>query len=331
MKINQKKWFKQKEKKLNLTGKLDLNGEVLEDLSFIGSRPSMKVLDLSFTSILSFEGLSIQPRLEHLILDGSTITSFKNASSIANITKISLQNTPVSSIPNYKISLILVCGKNLRIINGKIIPESLKKKAAAYPSIASKLVDRGWMAQYPCPDEAELFAICGEFGLQYDQISFPVTNGSYFKSNDIGDIIEEYSVGHDELIKRSQMMKHPNHYCSMTVTDSNRKYLLNGFQNYGQDSDIEYDFNELPSLVCDIIKKYGFKVDDGDPSETIISSLKNIFTIAEGKEELNSFDEKSKFETNDQNEKESENNDEEEQNISEERNYYYFDDEDDFH
>lgn len=280
MQINQKKWFKQKERKLNKTGKLDLSCEVLEDLSFIGSRPSMKVLDLSFTSILSFEGLAIQPKLEHLILDGSTISSFKNASSIANITKISLLNTPVSNIPNYKISLLLVCGKNLRIINGKIIPENIKKKVNNYPPIASKLVDRGWIATYPCPDKEELFTLCGEFGIQFDQCSSLISTqkGSLFKSNDINDIINEYSIHHDELIKRSQFMKQPDHYCSMSVTDSNRDYSMKDFQND------YYDYNQLPSLVCDIIKKYGFSVDEGDPVDTITSSLINIFSIAEGNE-----------------------------------------------
>lgn len=284
MQINQKKWFKQKERKLNKTGKLDLSCEVLEDLSFIGSRLSMKVLDLSFTSILSFEGLAIQPKLEHLILDGSTISSFKNASSIANITKISLLNTPVSNIPNYKISLLLVCGKNLRIINGKIIPESIKKKVNNYPPIASKLVDSGWLATYPCPDNEELFTLCSEFGIQYDQCSSLISTpkGSLFKSNDINDIINEYSIHHDEMIKRSQLMKQPDHYCSMSVTDSNRVYTMKDFQNN--------DYDQLPSLVCEIIKKYGFDVDEGDPVDTITSSLINIFSIAEGNDNIDSND-----------------------------------------
>lgn len=292
MQINQKKWFKQKEKTLNSTGKLDLSCEALDGLSFIGSRSSLKVLDLSFSSILSFEGLAVQPKIEHLILDGSTISSFKNSSSIANITKISLQNTPVSKIPNYKISLLLICNKNLRIINGKIVPESLKKKAKSYPPIAAKLVDQGWIATYPCPDEAEILTICCEFGIPFDQLpsTLKTNKSSPFKSNDIGGVIAEYSARHEEMIQRSQIMKKPNHYCSMSVTDSNRNYLLNGFQDNETFMNQKYDFDQLPFLVSGIIKKYGFSVDEGNPVDTITSSLINIFSIAEGNEIINQND-----------------------------------------
>ena len=119
-------WLKDKEREFRKTGKLDISGEMLENLSFIGSRPTMKTLDLSFTSIKSLEGLPPQPKLEYLILDGSTIECFKNGFSISNISKISIRNTPVSKIPNYKISLLLICDKNLRIIDDRIIPSKLR-------------------------------------------------------------------------------------------------------------------------------------------------------------------------------------------------------------
>lgn len=283
MKIAQPKWFKQKERVLNSTGKLDLSGEIIQDLSFIGSRPSMKILDLSFSSIRSFEGLAAQPKLDYLILDGSTISSFKNASSISKITKISLTNTPVSSIPNYKLSLLIVCGKNLRVINGKIIPEKLKRKAESYPPIVSKLIDSGWMAEYPCPDDVDIEELCIEYGIQYEPSAFANSNDFSLQNPvDIDGFITEYSNHHEEMIQRSQFMRKPNHYCSMSVTDSNQDYLMNGFQNKDMGVDQEIDLSQLPFLVSQIIKKYGFDIAEGDPVSTITSALINIFNVAEG-------------------------------------------------
>lgn len=317
-------WLKDKEREFRKTGKLDISGEMLENLSFIGSRPTMKTLDLSFTSIKSLEGLPPQPKLEYLILDGSTIESFKNGFSISSISKISIRNTPISKIPNYKISLLLICDKNLRIIDDRIIPSKLKQKAEKYPPICRKLVNQGWIAEYPCPSESDLIEICFKYGLSYQEETQNknlnnLSEIPLFEEKDIDEMISKYSSKHQKMLEKAKaklenyedITTNPynsNYNTSIdlnvtsesSIANSNTEfteevYTFNANENYQDDfipndeemteSFLSYNPNLLSFRVREVIKRYGFDVgDDGDPIETIIPVLTQIFQIAEGKD-----------------------------------------------
>lgn len=158
-------WFPEKLKQLAKTGTLNLSAEVMEDLSFVGCRETMKKLDLSFTHLTSLVGLAYQPKLDSLILDSSDLINFKNFRAVQKISSISLRNTPAAATPNFKLSLLLVIGPSLRVINGQRVSDRLREKAKQYPEIASDLVNCGWMAQYPCPDDLEMEDISQGYGL----------------------------------------------------------------------------------------------------------------------------------------------------------------------
>ena len=317
-------WLKDREREFRKTGKLDISGEMLENLSFIGSRPTMKTLDLSFTSIRSFEGLPPQPKLEYIILDGSMIESFKNGLSISSISKISIRNTPASKIPNYKLSLLILCD-NLRIIDDRIVPNKLKQKAEKYPPICRKLVNQGWIAEYPCPSKTDLIDICFNYGLNYQEETEGKSISSLneiplYEEKDIDEIISKYSSKHKKMLQKAkeklENIDNINPYDSrnsasidLTVTSENSSVNTNheftfslnqessfstndNFQiPYPQDEEernesfISYNPNLLSYRVSAIIKKYGFDIDDdGDRVSTIVSALDHIFKIAEGKD-----------------------------------------------
>ena len=295
---NKPNWFRQREKGLGATGTLDLSGEVFDDLSFVGSRSSMKTLNLSFTSVPSFEGLALQPKIEHLILGGSSIESLKNSSSISTITKITIHNSPICKYPNFRISLLLAF-PDLRIINGKIIPQRLRDKVETYPPVAARLVDGGWIAEYPCPSDDELRELCIELGVRYEaKVEPEIEEIPLFEERDIDDVIERYNAHHQRMLEKAQEKLQRDFLddndqsisltqSSLTASKTDEYELYDdGFEimDTRDESLLDYDPNRLSVRVIEVIKRNGFDVDDGDPVETIIAALSKIFEIAEGQD-----------------------------------------------
>ena len=118
------------------TGILDLRTADTLNLSLIGQRPTLKILDLSYTKITSLEGLPPQEHLAQLNLQGSRFNSLFNFKSVKNISKINISNTPFAKDENSMLSLVVAFGSGLRDINGKSILKSLSNKAKEYPELA---------------------------------------------------------------------------------------------------------------------------------------------------------------------------------------------------
>ena len=198
-------WFAEKLKFLAQTGKLDLSGEAFDDLSFVGSRPSMKQLDLSFTPIQTIEGLQLQPKLDTLIADSSELVNFKNFRAVQKISSISIKNTPASHLPNFKLSLLIVIGPSLRVINGVYISQKLREKAAKYPPIASDLINCGWIAEYPCPDDESLEKISQSYGLAEIEEDIEETPISEDQENMVNfeKTVDYYTSVHKKLIQKA--------------------------------------------------------------------------------------------------------------------------------
>lgn len=198
-------WFLEKERKILTTGTLDLSGESITDLSFIRTKSSLRSLNLSFTSIISFEGLSNQPNLEYVILSGSSIQTLKNIEAIKNISKICYENTPLSRHPHSKLSM-LISLPNLRIINGKLVSPGLIKKAKTYPPIASELINAGWLAEFPCPSSEEFSKLAIQYNLseRTERRKFHSHKHSQFVERDFDSIINAYLSIHQEMIEEAE-------------------------------------------------------------------------------------------------------------------------------
>jgi hypothetical protein len=135
------------------------------DLSAIQSRPSMKELNISRTKVTSLDGLALQPNLRVFHARGSLLSSFKNFAAVASASIYTLKGTPLTADPDYLIALSLLTNSPRAIVDGKMIPGSITKKAVAYPPFARDLLNRGWHLVYPCPDPEAMRQIWLEFGM----------------------------------------------------------------------------------------------------------------------------------------------------------------------
>ena len=144
---------------------VNLEGEHIDDLSRLGQPKMMRQLNLSYVQIPSIEGLKPLPNLETFIADGSQISSLANFSAISGIRKLSLRQTPVSRDPQFALSVLLVC-PSLTSLNGRQISETTRTRAERYPDTGRRLVDNGWMAEWPAPDDDKFAELCVEYGVQ---------------------------------------------------------------------------------------------------------------------------------------------------------------------
>jgi hypothetical protein len=156
-------WLNEKLALARRTGLLDLSGEILDDLSILGSRLSLKHLILSFTPLRTLDRLPLQPNLDFLAVDSSDLQNFTNFRALPKLTSVSLKNTPAARRPHFKLSLAIVIGSSLRSVNGQQVHSQLRERAAQYPPAAANLVNAGWFAEWPVPDEARFEALTQEF------------------------------------------------------------------------------------------------------------------------------------------------------------------------
>ena len=127
---------------LKTQGRMNLSGEKKFDLR-VFSGPDhekifglMKTLDVSYTPLESVDGLIYNKRLKHFIANKSEINTLRNFRCLRSVDSISMVGTPISRHPNYKLSLLLVIGDHLHLIDNKLIPQSVREKAMAYSPIA---------------------------------------------------------------------------------------------------------------------------------------------------------------------------------------------------
>ena len=146
------------------TGLVDLAGQQYFSLEGVHIPTQAKVLDVSFNKISDFSGMHLRNGIHKIIADKTPLTSLKGLKNAPNCHAISLVSTPVSQNKHYKLSLVILFGDSLVSIDGKSVNKSLQEKAKKYPPYAKDLINQGWMAEYPVPNE-ERFE---ELGKQYN-------------------------------------------------------------------------------------------------------------------------------------------------------------------
>lgn len=192
------KWLNRRIGSLRRTGKLILSNEEQFDPAalalphFSSDRKLIKTLDISGTKVTSLEGLPILKNLTSFIADNSQIKDFKNFKSIPNATKISLKNSPITKENHhYKISILIVLGKNITSIDGVLVSETLKKRVDTYPEIASNLVNAGWVAEYPCPNELQMNELIEKFHIQQEEPNETIVKIQKMSDDDLNEEKEE--------------------------------------------------------------------------------------------------------------------------------------------
>jgi hypothetical protein len=75
---------------------------------------------------------------------------------LPKLTSIDLSNTPFARNQFSRVSLLILFGKNLRLIDGERISGTERQIAGAYPPGSDALVRAGWIATYPPPAPGDL-------------------------------------------------------------------------------------------------------------------------------------------------------------------------------
>jgi hypothetical protein len=176
-------WLQKCEHTFLRTGKLNLSAIPLPDLTAIKSRPSLKELNISKTRLESLQGLAPQRNIAVFNADHSALNSFVNFSAIANASIYSLKNTPLSTNRLFRIAIVLLSNSNRPIVNGALISDAERNKAAMYPQFTGELLNLGWELCYPCPDPDVMRELCRQYNVTYvedepDEDETPLQEGS---------------------------------------------------------------------------------------------------------------------------------------------------------
>ena len=215
----------------------------------------MKVLDVSRNEIESIEGLRRFPKLTHFIANSTKIADLRGFKALEGVTTISLENTPVSELENFKLGLAIVVGASLRSINGKMIPTTIARRAQSYPDVCRDLIDRGWMPEYPCPDQEAIVSLCEKFGIERSGSHSTETevrsDEGEFESDDEGgtfpEVLARLRRAHELMIEKGEAL-----FGIITASDEDQT-----------------------KAVSDVLNAHGFDVDEKDDAQ-ILEAVKRL-------------------------------------------------------
>jgi hypothetical protein len=128
----------------------------LSSLSSISLPPNIKTLNVESNEIVDFVGFVPSPQLEALQLAGNPIVSLRGIPPLPKLTSIDVSKTPFARGQFYRIALLILFGKTLRVIDGERISGSERSLAASYPPGSDALIRAGWTVTYPPPERADL-------------------------------------------------------------------------------------------------------------------------------------------------------------------------------
>ncbi|OHT06174.1 hypothetical protein TRFO_25873 [Tritrichomonas foetus] len=215
-------WLSRRLHTLKRTGVLTLIKEKNTDLSCLQLKDVIsyiqfiKTLDLTGTPIDSLADLPVLPRVTNLVADYSNISNCINFSSVSTLTSISVKKTPLSQKPHYKLSILLAAGPNIVKIDGKQITQVLVNRCKSYPPYVSELVNRGWMAEYPCPDDNQLAELCRQYDVEIpaeedrteiglEEESFP-SSESCDEDTDFDTLAQKLWNQHEVMLQKKQAL-----------------------------------------------------------------------------------------------------------------------------
>lgn len=213
--LNKRLYPVKKEGKLVLSNDPNVDLQVVSSPRFANELRFVKSIELNRSPLQSIEGLRRFKNLVNFSADRSQISSFINFKVLQGISTVSLKETPVSSHQGFKLSLLLVLGDSLKSINGQIVPTNLRKRVSTYPSIAADLIDKGWVAEYPCPSDKIMKQLCNKYGVKYQGASIQTleeeelnVSGKTDNQPDdhFEDIIFELREKHEEMLVKGQAL-----------------------------------------------------------------------------------------------------------------------------
>ena len=151
---------------LSNLGLLNLSGLDITSLEDMGTQKNLRTLDISGTPIESLESLPAQPNLQQLVADGTRVNTFAGLCRHPKLRSVSLQRTPISETENFRLSLLVLVGQMLAVINGTPVRPSERVAAAKYPIIARMLLEAGWQIEVPPPGKDEMRELALDYNIR---------------------------------------------------------------------------------------------------------------------------------------------------------------------
>jgi len=112
---------------------------------------SSKIIDLKDNGISDFIGLEENSIVNKLILSNNPIYSFRGVPKLRNLEEITMINTPLSNLKNFRIIAFLAFGKQLKKVNEVEITPYEKSIAFSYGNseVLNEMICRGWIPRGP--------------------------------------------------------------------------------------------------------------------------------------------------------------------------------------
>lgn len=271
-------WIQRKINTLKSTGELYLESErrfnfqVLSEPDVYRDVNKIRKLNIKNTPIENFDFLPIFPRLTHIVLDKTMITNIKNFRNLPNLINVSCKNTPITAIPYYKLSFVLISDGKIKTINDKQISPKILDMAKEYPPSCKRLINAGWMATYPCPDTDELTKLMEELELDENDDSGEYCIGDFDRNNKV-------NIKEDSFQKREPFEVILKRCRNLRDDMLTRAQALFGIV---ESSDAEFTFEVK---LAHIFRKYGFHCHPNDKNEIIRIVAYVLFFVFNEKEE----------------------------------------------
>jgi hypothetical protein len=128
----------------------------LQSLASIPLPPNIKSLNAEKNQIVDFVGFIPSRHLETLKLANNPIASLRGIPPLPKLASIDMSGTPYSKHQFYRVSLLILFGTSLRLIDGERISGTERQLAKSYPAGTDALIRAGWVVSYPPPSPADL-------------------------------------------------------------------------------------------------------------------------------------------------------------------------------
>ena len=262
-------WVRKAREALNRGYAVDLSGENINDISLLPKSTCLKYLDLSFVQLPDLNGAKLQKNIKTLIIDGSSISSFKGFSAFAGVTNVFMRDTPVSEIKNAVLSLLLVC-PGVKNLNGRLISAATRRKYEDYPNkeLAGKLVDRGWMAEYPMSYE-QLERISENYNIVE-------TDFSAFENKN-KNVVDDFDDVWLNITKaRRQMVKQARKNCGFLPAEDESSFASSAASSISLLPEGIGASSDLVEAIASILKDNDIEINEEDKENSVLMAVEDL-------------------------------------------------------
>lgn len=141
----------------------------------IGVQKALIMLEVHDTDLTSFEALKPQPMLKEICVSNTPISNFKGLGAQTKLANLNFVNTPISDQKFFRLAALVAIGPKLSVINDVNVTRTERLKAQCYPPIAKKLLDEGWILQYPVPSKEDFQFAAQKFNINYEDSELEVS------------------------------------------------------------------------------------------------------------------------------------------------------------